>query len=246
MRLFLALFIALSVTTCLGGRHHEQAAAAETSQASGNPLMNAGATAASTPDATTVSAPSDTGAAVEDLKKADKAMGKAGKEAKKISQDTAAVEDALWTKMKGDGSSLEDAASTLKNDADNLDVYSLEGNAKKYAKKALSESEQHSSTFGLGESPETLQDAAASAKEEQNTARKQTVEMATAYNNVKADAGDLGTLKVSGMDVENLPADVKKDVALLNQLRLDAMAVSKGETAAVETDHGAEVQQLEA
>merc|ERR1712093_807842 len=145
-------------------------------------------------------------------------------------------------KNTGSPSELGDAASALKTDADNLDMYSLEQGAKKYAKKAVKDS---STSFGLGESKDGVESAAEQAVAEQKTAMKETVEMANAYNSVKADAGDLGSLNLQGVDVNQMPADVKKDVALLNQLRLDAASVAKGEQAAVESDQAVEVQQLD-
>merc|ERR1712118_405295 len=208
---------------------------------SGNPLIDGTSTSSTSSSAKDTSSDNGQAQATSALKKADKAMAEVGKEARQVSKDTSAVEDALWAKMQGKTGHLQEASSTLKNDADNLDIYSLEGKAKKYAAQAA----DALSSFGLGEaspSPMDVQDAAKAAKEEQTTARKQTVEMADAYNKVKADAGEISTLNLKGMDASNLPSDVKKDVALLNELRLDAAAVSKGEKQAVDTD--VQVEQL--
>merc|ERR1712225_22502 len=235
MKVLIFLLCAAAVSA---GRHHEQNTVDTPAHAgkSDNPLINDG----ETPSAAPPEAPQPTGQATNDLKKADPKMAEVAQDAKKISEDTKKLEDGLWHKMKNTGSPSElgDAASALKTDADNLDMYSLEQSAKKDASKAVKDS---SASFGLGESNDGVESAAEQAVAEQKTAMKQTVEMANAYNSVKADAGDLSTLKLEGVSVESMPSDIKKDVALLNQLRLDAASVAKGEQAAVETDQANEV-----
>merc|ERR1712167_73240 len=99
----------------------------------------------------------------------------------------------MWAKMQGKSSNLKEAAASLTKDADKLDLYGLEKNAKKDASKAAA---------GNGD----IAQAATAAVEGEKKAMKATVEMANAYNAVKADAGDLGTLKVQGLDATNLPS----------------------------------------
>merc|ERR1712072_190475 len=209
MRVLMIALCVLSLGEVLAGRHHKSAETETTQHKS---------------------------EIKHELKKADAELSEVATGAKKIADDTMALEDGMLANMQGEeNDSQKKAVEAIKADAKKVDLYAAEKDVMKHAKKAKKLTSKDS---------KKLQSAETDLIQTQTKAQKLTEEMAKDYNTVEADAGDLKTLNLKGIDPKHLPKDVQKDVDMLNEMRIDAGKVAKGEKAALAKDKEAEVKEL--
>merc|ERR1712072_72650 len=209
------LFLCLCSTAVFCGKDHKQQI--ETSK---NPLTQKG-------EGSVAKAEGVKQSVIKNLKNSDEQLKRVIKDASKISSDTLAVEDQMWSSMKGQNNrdSLLASAKKLKQDAAKMDVYGHEKKAIKSlgkAKKALD-----------GDVDQKQIDA---TLKNEDAAVEKTKRMAHDFNAIQQDANKLTDIPFAGMDPTALPTKVKINVDRLNRLRTDAAQVAKVEQASLDAD----------
>jgi len=235
------------------GKHHKEQHAAAQSP-SGNPLNNLDPGATPAPTAARPAAPKkiDLSAAKADLKQANAAEEAVSNDGQKLVKDVKNIEDAMWAQMKGqnEASPLRASGHALMEDAKNFDMLGLEKKAQKLAKKAVADAESKLKQLGdsMGDSNgPSIRQAAKRDIHAQDKAMKLTIDMASVYNKIKSEAGDLSTIDLSDVDadVNALPKDIKTAVAAMNHVASDAKQIAMLESKVEADDKKAEREVVE-